>query len=143
MYGQFVREIKEDINESKSWNWVKNSDLKSSTTALIFSSQKQALRTNYTKFHIDKTSESPLCRLCGIKGESISHLISECSKLVQKQYKERHDSVAQNIHWELCGMYGFERENKWYDHIPQSVIENEGTKILWEFTIQCDKYVQN
>ena len=143
MYGQFVREIKEDINESKSWNWVKNSDLKSSTTALIFSAQEQALRTNYTKFHIDKTSESPLCRLCGIKGESISHLISECSKLAQKQYKERHDSVAQNIHWELCGMYGFERENKWYDHIPQSVIENEETKILWDFTIQCDRYVQN
>ena len=39
MHGKFVREIKEDINESKSWNWVKNSDLKSSTTALIFSAQ--------------------------------------------------------------------------------------------------------
>ena len=112
-------------------------------TALIFSVQEQALRTNYTKFHTDRTSESPLCRLCGIKGESILHIISECSKLAQKQYKERHDSVAQNIHWELCGMYGFERENKWYDHIPQSVIENEETKILWDFTIQFDRYVQN
>ena len=88
MYGQFVREIKEDINESKSWNWVKNSDLKSSTTALIFSAQEQALRTNYTKFHIDKTSESPLCRLCGIKGESISHIISECSKLAENNTRK-------------------------------------------------------
>ena len=109
---------------------MKNSDLKSNTIALIFSSQEQALRTNYIKFHIDKTSESPLRRLCGIKRESISHFISECSKLAQKQYKERHDSVAQNIHRELSGMYGFERENKWCDHISQSVIEDEETKIL-------------
>ena len=43
MYGQFVREIKKDINENKSWNWVKNSDLKSSTTALILSAQEHAL----------------------------------------------------------------------------------------------------
>ena len=101
MYGQFVREIKEDINQSKSWHWVKNSDLKSSTTAMIFSAQEKAFRTKYTKFQIDKTSESPLYRLCNIKGESISHIISECSKFAQKQYKERHDSVAQIIHWEL------------------------------------------
>ena len=53
-YGQFVREIKEDINESKSWSWVKNSDIKASTTTLIFSAQEQALSTSYTKFHIDK-----------------------------------------------------------------------------------------
>ena len=144
MHGQFVQEIKEDINESKPWNWVKKSNLKSSTTALIFSAQEQSLRTNYTEFHIDKTSESPLCRLCGIKGESISHIISECGKqLAQKQYKERHDSVAQNIHWDVCGMYGLERENKWYDHLPQSVIKNEETKILWDFKIQCDRCVQN
>ena len=40
-------------------------------------------------------------------------------------------------------MYGFERENRWYEHIPQSVIESEEMKILWDFTIQCDRYVQN
>ena len=73
--------------------------------------------------------------MCGVKGESISHLVSECSKLAQKQYKARHNSVAQIIHWELCGMYGFEREKKWYEHEPQSVLENEEAKILWDFTI--------
>ena len=111
--------------------------------SLIFSAQEQALRTNYSKFHIDKTSESPLCRLCGAKGESISHLVSECSKLAQKQYKARHDSVAQIIHWELCGMYEFGREKKWYEHEPQSVLENEEAKILWDFTIQCDHLIQS
>ena len=143
MYGQFVREITDDVDEIKSWNWVRQSDLKPGTVSMIFSAQEQALRTNYSKFHIDKTSESPLCRLCGAKGESISHLVSECSKLAQKQYKARHDSVAQIIHWELCGMYEFGREKKWYEHEPQSVLENEEAKILWDFTIQCDHLIQS
>ena len=38
--------------------------------------QGQALRTNYIKFYIDKTSESPMSRMCGDKGESVSHLTS-------------------------------------------------------------------
>jgi len=53
-------------------------DLKVTTEALICSAQEQSLRTNYIKFHIDKLSDSPLCRLCGKKGESISHVVSEC-----------------------------------------------------------------
>ena len=38
---------------------------------LICSAQEQALRTNYTKFYIDKSSESPICRMCGKKAETI------------------------------------------------------------------------
>ena len=47
--------------------------------ALICSAQGQALRTNYIKFYIDKTSESPMSRMCGDKGESVSHLTSAAS----------------------------------------------------------------
>ena len=39
------------------------------------------------KYHIDRTSESPLCRLCGKRGESVQHLVSGCEKLAQKEYK--------------------------------------------------------
>ena len=46
---------------------------------------RTTLRTNYIKFHIDKTSESPMCRMCREKGESVSHLSSECSQLVQRE----------------------------------------------------------
>ena len=49
MYGQFSREITDDVDETKSWNWVRQSDLKPGTVSLIFSAQEQALRTNYSK----------------------------------------------------------------------------------------------
>ena len=80
MYGQFIRNKDTNINEEYTWNWIMKSDLKSTTEALIFAAQEQALRTNYVKFHIDKTIESPTCRMCGKTGETVSHILSECSK---------------------------------------------------------------
>ena len=92
----------------------------------------------YVKHHIDKTLESPLCRLCGEKGETINHIVSECKMLAQREYKRRHDNIARNIHWELCGELDIDRANKWYKHQPEGVSRKENTKILWDFNIQCD-----
>ena len=39
----------------------------------------QALRVNAIKYSIDKTSDTPLCRLCNEKRESITHIVSACS----------------------------------------------------------------
>ena len=43
-----------------------------------------------------------MCRLCFDGDETINRIISECSKLAQKEYKTRHDLVGKVIHWELC-----------------------------------------
>ena len=111
MHGQFVRD-KEGVNWDKSWQWMAKGDLKGCTEALICSAQEQALRTNYTKFHIDKNADSPMYRMCGEKGEAISHLVSECGKLAQREYKRRHDNVVRYVHWQLCNKGGFERADK-------------------------------
>ena len=34
-----------------------------------------------------------MCRMCGKKGESVSDLTSECSKLAQREYKRQHHNV--------------------------------------------------
>ncbi|XP_068717289.1 uncharacterized protein [Montipora capricornis] len=31
--------------------------------------------------------------------------------------------------------YGFERSERWYDHVPDSVLENEDYKMLWDFSV--------
>ena len=63
MHGQFVREMPEKVDKDRTWQWLSESDLKIGTEALLCAAQEQAIRTNYAKHHIDKTSESPLCRL--------------------------------------------------------------------------------
>ena len=101
MYGQYVRQI-EDKDKSSTWKWLRKSNLKGYTEALICSAQEQAMRTNYVKFHIDKTGESPLCRMCRVENETVSHIVSECKMLAQKEYKKRHDNVCRYIHWKLA-----------------------------------------
>ena len=68
------------------------------------------------------TAASPLCRVCGEKGESVRQ--SECKKLAQKEHKRRHDNVVTIIHWNLCELHQVERKEKWYKHVPEGVVEN-------------------
>ena len=49
--------------------------------------QEQAIRNNNIKAKIDKTQENSKCRMCGKAEESGNHVLSKCSKLVQKEYK--------------------------------------------------------
>ena len=88
MHGQYVRE-KEGIDWDRTWQWI--------AKGYIYSAQEQALRTNYTRFHVDHTAESPLCRMCESKGETVAHVVSECGKLAQREYKGGHDNVARYI----------------------------------------------
>ena len=68
--------------------------------------------------------------------------MSECEKLAQKEYKIRHDNNAITVHWKLRGKYNLKRSDKWYEHAPQGVNENEEVKILWDVTIQCDREIK-
>ena len=66
--------------------------------------------------------ESPLCRLCGEKGESVNHIVCECKKLSQREYKQRRGNVA-TLH--------LEKKDRWYEHAPDSVSENDAVKLLY------------
>ena len=82
-----------------------------------------------------------LARSGGERDETIIHVISECSKLAQEEYKTRHDWVGKVIHWELCGKFEFEYMNKWYMHNLASVLENETHKLRRDFDIQTDHLI--
>ena len=109
---------------------------------MLCAAQKQAIRTNYIRYHIDKTSESPPCRLCGKKGESVQHITSGCEKLAQKEYKRRRDNVAKEVQWDICKKNGLEHSEKWYGHAPEGAVENEEIKVLWDINIQCDNLIE-
>ena len=83
------------------------------------------MRTINIKARIDKTQQISKCRVSGDRNEVINHIIRECSKLEQKEYKTRHDWVGKLIHCELCKKLKFDHTNKWYMHNPTAVMENE------------------
>ena len=69
MYGQYCREMNEEVDMENTWLWMRKSVLKPETEALICAAQEQALRMNYIKHKIDKTAASAMCRMCNERGE--------------------------------------------------------------------------
>ena len=118
---------------------MRKSDLKGCTEPF---KTEQSLQTNYIKYIIDKTAQSLLCRMCGIRNVTISHIQSECGKLAQKEYKRRHDSAGSYVHSQFCVKLGFNRVRLWYEHEPESVVENKNFKAIQDFTVQCDHMIE-
>ena len=100
--------------------------------------QEQAIKTNNIKAKIDKTQENSKCRMCGKTEESLNLVLSEWSKLAQKEYKRRHDQFGTKIHREACRRHGRKVKEKRYKHKAEVVMENDECKILWDFTVQTD-----
>ena len=142
LHGQFVREI-ECHNESKKWEWLRKLELKRDTESLLCAEQEQAIRTNSVKYSIDKTSETPRCRLYSENVKTVTHIISACPNLGKNRYQKRRDKVAKKTHWLLYNKFHLECNDKWYKHVPDSVLEIERCKILWDLPIQTDKVVEH
>ena len=143
LHGQFEIATRE-IRGRKSFAWMKKGFLKKETESTIVAAQDQAISTNSIRKHVFGEDVSPQCRLCGKFEETIAHIVSECPKLAQAEYKKwRHDQVARIIHWKLCEKWGFERGETWYKHIPEKVLESDSCKILWDFAIQTDKVMEH
>ena len=141
LHGQYLRRT-EAVPSKERWAWLSKGGIKRETETLILAAQEQAIRTNQIKTKIDKTQEDSLCRMCKQADETVDHLLNEYSKMAQKEFKRRHDWVGKKIHWEVCLKYGFDVKSKWYEHEPETTMENDVCTILWDFNIQTDHVIQ-
>ncbi len=96
IYGRFKRLIN-NISHDKTWTWLRKGNFKRETESLLIATQNNIERTNLIKARIDKTKQNNKYRLCSDRDETINHIISECSKLAQKEYNTRHDWVGNVI----------------------------------------------
>ena len=111
LYRRFKR-LLNNISHEKIWTWLRKGNFKRETESLQIAAQNNAVRTNHIKVRIDQTQQKSKCRLCGDRDETINHIINECSKLAQKEYKTRLDWVGKGINWEMCKKLKFDLTNK-------------------------------
>jgi Reverse transcriptase (RNA-dependent DNA polymerase) len=142
LHGQYIRDIEGKVNKEDTAGWLRSERLKKETEGLIVAAQDQVLSTNVIKAKIYNQRGSPMCRLCGVKEETVDHLVSCYEKIAQTDYKGRHDRVATLIHWSLCKQYGFPRSDNWWSHQAEKVLENDDFKVLWDFSIRTDKVIE-
>ena len=113
----------------KTWTWLRKGYLKREIESLLIAGQNNSIRTNSVKAKTDKTEQNSRCRLCGDRGETINHIKSECSKLAQKEFKNRKERVREMIPWELCKKNKFDHKYKYYMYDLEHVLENEMHKL--------------
>ena len=68
--------------------------------------------------------------MCGERRETVQHITCEYKKLAQREYKRRHDTVSKLVHWKWCEKNDLERKEKWYEHCPNGVLEDD-VIMLW------------
>ena len=90
---------------------------------------------------MNKTQQNSKYKLYDNGDKTINPMMSECSKLVQKEYKTRQQSVGKEIHWKMCKKFKSDYMNTWYKHSPEYVIENETHKLLMDFKIPTDPFI--
>ena len=143
LHGQFQKAI-EKVKGNKSWDWLKKGYLKKETESTIIAARDQALCTRNMRKTVYGENGDSTCRVCGSAYETVAHIVTECQKLAQKEYKQvRHDNVAKVIHWKLFEKWVFEKSDQWYTHKPERVLESEECKILWDFPMQTNKTLEH
>ena len=90
------------------------------TESLLIAAQNNAIRTNYVNTKIDKAQPNSKGTLCDHRDETINHIISDCNKQAQKEYKSIRDLVEKVIYWELCKKMKFDNTTKGYINKPIS-----------------------
>lgn len=98
MYSQFVWVMSEPRDAKKTWAWLGKANLKIQAESYLCAAQGKPLGTNYVKHRIDKSVGPPLCRMCEGKGETVHPIVSECKKMAQREYKQRHENIARLVH---------------------------------------------
>ena len=58
-------------------------------------------------------------------------------------YIVRHDRVTKLVHWSLCKKYNLPTSKNLWAHQVEKVSENEEVKILWNFWMQTDSYLEH
>ena len=139
-YGQFKDQTSK-ISHDKTWTCQRKRNLKRETESLLIAAQNNTIRTHYIKARIDKTQQNNRCRLRGDRDETIDHIISECGKRVQKDYKTRLNWMGKVIHLEWC-------KRLKCDHTYKSHMQNQNPsknmrhrKFSLYFKIQTDHLI--
>ena len=132
-----------DVDQDKTHRWLKAAGLKAEIKGFIIAAQDQSLATSCWYQHniLKKPDVDPKCRLCGRFDYTIDHLVSGCPELAKTEYIHRHNKAAAHMHWAICKEFGIEVKERWYEHEPKTVTENDSVTILWDMPIHTDRTI--
>ena len=144
LHGKYPQRVKQaDVDQDKTHRWLKAAGLKAETDGFIIAARDQSKPPTRWYQHniLKKPDVDPKCRLCGLFDETIDHLVSGCPELAKTEYTHRCMCAAAHMHRKICKEFGIEVKERWYEHEPKTVIENDSVTILWEMSLHTDRTI--
>lgn len=81
-------------------------------------------------------------RMCRVKDNIFTHVVSECGKLAQNEYTARYGQVCTAVHWSLLKSNELPHSDTKYTHTAEDIIEHDNVKILPDFDVYVNKFVK-
>ena len=142
LHGQYLRQLDKRIDMDATFSWLDRGHLSIETEGFVCAAQEQAILTRAIAKRIHGAQINEQCRVCGNALETVMHIATECSVLAPTEYMQRHNAVAQYLHFRLLQIHGSDmRSKQWYEHQPEKVTATATGKILWDFNIYTDRLI--
>jgi hypothetical protein len=67
--------------------------------------------------------------------------VAGCTTPAPSEYTNRHDKVADYIHWSVCKHMGLQATDRYCEHKPGMVRNVNGATIVWDVQVITDRRV--
>jgi hypothetical protein len=108
---------------------------------LTIAAQDQGLNKRYYQKNTRKQPTDSKCSMCCKAEVHTKHNIAGRTTLVPSEYTIRHNKVAGYIHCTVCKCMGLQVTGKYYEHLPEMVINVKGATIMWDVPAVTDRTI--
>eukprot|EP00794_Sanderia_malayensis_P021443 gene21443-biopygen421 len=140
VHGRFYNLLKDErLERTLPHAWLVDGLLRPQTEGYIIAIQDGALLTKARRQVTTGRVATPRCRLCGEAPETISHIISSCSRHHHSAYKLRHDQALIPVLNALLQALGMGERicGERADPRPEYVCDRGS--VLWDVMVQPDR----
>jgi len=81
------------------------------------------------------------CRMHCNAGEHKKHIVAGCVTFAPSKYTNKQSKVAGYIHWKVCKHMGLQVTGTYCEHMPEKVINVNGTIVMWDVPVITDQAV--
>ena len=129
MHSRLFNTEENTVNIKESSNWLLHGYLTPQEEGSLCKIQDRNVFFNNAK-----------CKHCQTANQTVDHLATKCGKLLEHEYKHRHDEVAKAVHHHICYEYGLTKKCR-KNYTVQPVIANERVRIKFDQPITTDTRV--
>jgi len=120
MHGLLFTDDDEIFDRKRSSMWLSKGNI---------SPQQEGMLCKLQDRNLYFGGSSVKCPHCRLAPKSVEHLATHCGRMLNFDYRKRHDEVVRFLHFQFTKKYGLNKSKKLKNYKVQNVLSNERVKI--------------